>query len=205
MTQGHGLAMSATRSQSQMQGNRPQLEVLMRRTQMGDNAAYRALLDDVAARMRRLVRRRAPWLQPSDVEDMVQDILLSLHQARSTWDPERPFLPWIVAIARSRLADNARRYVRRTTIDVAAADLAETFCDMRTNTDAENVVNLLSVQEAMGDLTKAERQAVELLRLREMTLAEAAAASGSTVAALKVAMHRAKLKMKATLWKDDTP
>lgn len=177
----------------------------MRRAQAGDSAAYRALLDDVATRMRRLVRRRAPWLQPSDVEDMVQDILLSLHQARSTWDPARPFLPWIVAIARSRLADNARRYVRRTAIDVAVSDLAETFSDMRTNTNAENVVNLLSVQKAMGDLTKAERQAVELLRLREMTLAEAAAASGSTVAALKVAMHRAKLKMKATLWKDDTP
>ncbi len=177
----------------------------MRRAQGGDAEAYRALLDEVAKRMRRLVRRRAPWLQPSDVEDMVQDILLSLHQARGTWDPARPFLPWIVAIARSRLADNARRYVRRTAIDVAASDLAETFSDMRTNTNAENVVNLLSVQKAMGDLSKAERQAVELLRLREMTLAEAAAASGSTVAALKVAMHRAKLKMKATLWKDDTP
>ena len=176
----------------------------MRRAQAGDAAAYRVLLDDVAGRMRRLVRRRAPWLQHSDVEDMVQDILLSLHQARGTWDPERTFLPWIVAIARSRLADGARRYVRRTAIDVAASDLAETFCDMRTNTNAENVVNLLSVNKAMESLTKTEQQAVELLRLREMTLAEAAAASGSTVAALKVAMHRAKLKMKATLWKDDT-
>lgn len=177
----------------------------MRRAQAGDAAAYRVLLDDVAGRMRRLVRRRAPWLQPSDVEDLVQDILLSLHQSRSTWDPERPFLPWIVAVARSRLADNARRYVRRTSIDVAVTDLAETFCDMRTNTNAENVVNLLSVQKAMQGLTKTEKQAVDLLRLREMTLAEAAAASGSTIAALKVAMHRAKLKMKAKLWKDDTP
>lgn len=197
--------MSATRSQSQIQKTPPPLEVLMRRAQARDADAYRALLDEVAGRMRRLVRRRAPWLQPSDVEDMVQDILLSLHQARGTWDPARPFLPWIVAIARARLADNARRYVRRTSIDVAASDLAETFCDMRTNTNAENVVNLLSVQKAMQDLTKTEKQAVDLLRLRELSLVEAAEVSGSSVAALKIALHRAKAKMRATLWKDDTP
>ena len=178
------------------------LEPLMVRVQQGDAAAYRALLDDVAQRMRRLVRRRAPWLAPADVEDMVQDILLSLHQARATWDPARPFLPWIVAIARARLADNARRYARRAAIDLAASDLAETFCDIHTNTNAENVVNLMSVRRAMDGLTPTEKQAVELLRLREMSLAEAAEASGSTVAAMKVAIHRAMRKMRTTLWKD---
>lgn len=180
----------------------PSLETLMQRAQAGDAEAYHLLLSEVASRMRRLVRRRAPWLKPEDVEDIVQDILLSLHQGRGTWDPARPFLPWIVAIARARLADNARRYMRRTRIDLAARELAETFCDIPTNTDAETVVNLMSVRKAMKGLTPAEQQAVELLRLREMTLAEAAEASGSTVAALKVAIHRAMRKMKGTLWKD---
>lgn len=180
----------------------PTLETLMQRAQVGDAEAYHLLLSEVASRMRRLVRRRAPWLKPEDVEDIVQDILLSLHQGRGTWDPARPFLPWIVAIARARLADNARRYMRRTRIDLAVTELAETFCDIPTNTDAETVVNLMSVRKAMKGLTPAEQQAVELLRLREMTLAEAAEASGSTVAALKVAIHRAMRKMKGTLWKD---
>lgn len=174
----------------------------MQQAQAGDAAAYGRLLAEVAVRMRRLVRRRAPWLSPSDVEDLVQDILLSLHQARATWDPSRPFLPWMVAIARARLADNARRYARRAAIDLAVSDLAETFCDIPTNSTSETVVNLMSVRKAMRDLTPAERQAVELLRLRAMSLKEAAEASGSTVAALKVAIHRAMRKMKATLWKD---
>lgn len=180
----------------------PAFEILMRKAQAGDAGAYHLLLSEVATRMRRLVKRRAPWLNPEDVEDIVQDILLSLHQGRATWDPARPFLPWIVAIARARLADNARRYMRRTRIDFAVTELAETFCDTATNTDAENVVNLVSVRKAMKTLTPAEQQAVELLRLREMTLSEAAEASGSTVAALKVAIHRAMRKMKITLWKD---
>lgn len=180
----------------------PALEMLMQQAQSGDPVAYGLLLSEVSVRMRRLVRRRAPWLSPEDVEDMVQDILLSLHRARATWDPARPFLPWMVAIARARLADNARRYARRAAIDLAVSDLAETFCDIPTNITAETVVNLMSVRKAMRDLTPAERQAVELLRLREMSLNEAAEASGSTVAALKVAIHRAMRKLRATLWKD---
>jgi len=178
------------------------LEPLMMRAQSGDGAAYHALLTEVAVRMRRLVRRRAPWLSAEDTEDLVQDILLSLHQARGTWDPARPFLPWMVAIARARLADNARRYARRAAIDLAAADLAETFFDGAANITEATVVNMMTVRKAMGDLTPAERQAVELLRLREMSLAEAAAVSGSTVAALKVAIHRAMRKMRGTLWKE---
>ena len=178
------------------------LETLMQKAQGGDVDAYHLLLSDVAERMRRLARRRAPWLRPEDVEDIVQDILLSIHQGRASWDPTRPFLPWIVAIARARLADHARRYMRRTRIDFAATELAETFCDVPTNTNADTVVNLMSVRKAMKGLTPAEYQAVELLRLREMTLAEAAEASGSTVAALKVAIHRAMRKMKMTIWKE---
>lgn len=174
----------------------------MQLVQQGDAQAYHSLLGEVALRMRRLVRRRAPWLTPADVEDVVQDILLSLHQVRGTWDPARPFLPWIVAIAHARLADNARKYARRARIDLAASDLAETFRDVQANRDAETVVNLLSVRKAMKGLTRTEKQAVELLRLREMTLSEAAEASGSTVPALKVAVHRAMRKLRATLWKE---
>lgn len=193
--------MAANRDQRIAQGF-PSLEDLMRRAQSGDAKAYHVLLSQVAVRMRTLVRRRAPWLTPSDKEDVVQDILLSLHQARGTWDPTRPFLPWIVAIARARLADNARKYARRASIDLAVSDLAETFCDVPTNYNSEGVVNLLTVRKAMKGLTPAEQQAVNLLRLREMSLAEASVASGSSVAALKVAIHRAMRKMKATIWKD---
>ncbi|MCC5986224.1 MAG: RNA polymerase sigma factor [Pararhodobacter sp.] len=135
----------------------------------------------------------------ADVEDMVQDILLSLHRARASWDPTRPFLPWLVTIARNRLADNARRYARRNALDLAVRDITETFCDVPTNGGAESVVNFLAVREAMNSLSPTERRAVELVRLREMSLVEAAEESGSTVAAMKVAVHRAMLKLRTAL------
>jgi RNA polymerase sigma factor (sigma-70 family) len=153
---------------------RAALDPLMRAAQAGDGRAYRALLAEVALRMRRLVCARAPWLGRADVEDIVQDILLALHTARATWDPTRPFMPWIAGIARNRLADHARRYVRRQAFDQAAQDLAEVFSSTPGQTHAEGVVNLMSVRRAMDGLSAGERDAFELVRLRQMSLAEAA-------------------------------
>jgi len=178
---------------------RAALDPLMRAAQAGDERAYRALLAEVALRMRRLVCARAPWLGRADVEDIVQDILLALHTARATWDPTRPFMPWIAGIARNRLADHARRYVRRQAFDQAASDLAEVFSSTPGQTHAEGVVNLMSVRRAMDGLTTGERDAFEMVRLRQMSLAEAAETRGSTVGAIKVAVHRATLKLKAAI------
>ena len=187
------------------QVGRAALDPLMCAAQLGDEAAYRALLTEVALRMRRLVRARAPWLGQADVEDIVQDILLALHTARATWDPTRPFMPWIVGIARNRLADHARRYLRRKDFDEAAQDLAEVFSTTPGQTHAEGVVNLMSVRRAMNGLTAGERDAFELVRLRQMSLIEAAAKQGSTPGAMKVAVHRATRKLRAAIGNDGAP
>ena len=181
---------------------RAALDPLMRAAQAGDGRAYRALLEEVALRMRRLVCARAPWLGRADVEDIVQDILLALHTARATWDPARPFMPWISGIARNRLADHARRYVRRQAFDQAASDLAEVFSSTPGQTHAEGVVNLMSVRRAMDGLTTGERDAFEMVRLRQLSLAEAAESRGTTVGAIKVAVHRATRKLRAAIGRD---
>ena len=71
----------------------------MRAAQDGDERAYTRLLNDIAPRLRRLVRSRRPFLQASDIEDLVQEVLLSLHSVRKTYDPERPFMPWLMGTA----------------------------------------------------------------------------------------------------------
>ncbi len=175
------------------------LDGLMRAAQQGDRHAYHLLLQEVAQRMRRLIAARAPWLGQADIEDIVQDVLLSLHMARATWDPARPFMPWIAAIARNRLTDHARRYKRRQAFDQAASDLAEVFSTTPGQSHAEGVVNLMSVRSAMADLSPGERRAFELVRLRELSLAEAAQQSETTAGAIKVAVHRASRKLKRAI------
>jgi RNA polymerase sigma-70 factor (ECF subfamily) len=163
---------------------------LMRSAQHGDRSAYAALLGEVAALARKMVRRRFAFLQPQDVEDLVQDILLSVHAARPTYGPERPFLPWLAAIARNRMADGARRYVRRRANEVVSERLPETFPTEQANMPQGGYGDAEALAQAMADLPPGQRQAIELVKLREMSLKEASAVSGISVGALKVAVHR---------------
>ena len=73
-----------------------QLSSLMRKAQDGDQAAYAALLREVLPVLKRVVQARLGFLPVMDREDLVQDILMSLHAARATYDPERPFRPWLI-------------------------------------------------------------------------------------------------------------
>ena len=81
--------------------------------QDGDAAAYATLLGELLPLLRIAVRRQRPYLQAADIEDIVQEALISLHAVRATYDPARPFLPWLGAIVRHRMADGARKYARR--------------------------------------------------------------------------------------------
>src|SRR5215475_2715492 len=163
---------------------------LMRLGQDGDRGAYAAALGEVAALVREMVRRRLSVLQPRDVEDLVQDVILSVHAARSTFDPRRPFLPWLAAIARNRMADGARRYARRTAKQLTSDRLPETFPSEEANMLVDRYGDAEALARAMADLPPGQRQAIELVQLRELSLKEASAVSGMSVGALKVAVHR---------------
>jgi len=175
---------------SESTGQEQHLAELMRSSQGGDAGAYADLLTKVAALVRQAVRRRLRGLQPHDVEDIVQDVLLSLHAARATYDPSRPFLPWLMSITRHRIADAARRHARRVSNEVVSDPLPETFQADSANMPNETYGDGQALTRAMADLPSGQRRAIELVKLREMSLKEAAAVSGTSVGALKVAVHR---------------
>lgn len=158
---------------------------LMAAAQDGDGAAYGRLLRELAPAIRRMVGRRWGW--PEGAEDVVQEVLLTLHSVRHTYDPARPFLPWLSAIVQHRLADAARREYRRGAREVSVAEPPETFSPEPANME----VDADALRRAVAALPAGQRRAVELLKLKEMSLAEASAATGMSVGALKVAVHRA--------------
>jgi RNA polymerase sigma-70 factor (ECF subfamily) len=176
-----------------------QLRLLMRAAQCGDRDAYRAMLTAITPRIRRLVRARRAFLDSADVEDLVQDVLLSVHAVLATYDPSRAFLPWLFAIVRNRLADAARHYARRRAHEMLVADLDVTFVDLAKNTADEGVEDLDVLAQAIRSLPAGQRQAIELLKLRELSLKEASVVSGSSVGALKVASHRAMRTLRRIL------
>ena len=138
-------------------------------------------------------------MSEADVEDVVQDVLLSLHTVRATYNPARPFLPWLAAIARYRLADAGRRHFRQAAREVTVDDLDVTFPTATANTEMESLGDGEALAQAIQALPPGQRQAVELLKLRELSLKEASARTGLSVGALKVATHRAMASLRRAL------
>lgn len=171
-------------------GEEQHLASLMRAAQSGDRGAYTILLHALVPLVRDTVRRRFGFLQQQDIDDLVQDVLLSIHASRATYDPTRPFLPWLRAIARNRTADSARRHVRRVAREVLADPPPETFPSGDTNMTADGYGDAEALAQAMTKLPPGQRQAIELTKLHEMSLKEAAAATGTSIGALKVSVHR---------------
>lgn len=170
--------------------------ILMVRAQEGDRDAYRELLEDVIPYVRAIASRRLS--NPADVEDAIQDVLLTIHAIRHTYDSTRPFAPWLAAIAERRVIDHVRRTSRSAARQTSLEKEHETFAAPQTNIDTA-LADSDSLAKAMDSLTPAQREAVSLLKLKELSLKEAAAASGLSVAALKVAMHRAMKRLRRLL------
>jgi RNA polymerase sigma-70 factor (ECF subfamily) len=159
---------------------------LMARAQDGDSAAYDRLLRDILPDLRALVGARLR--DPAGVEDVVQNVLFSMHRARQSFQPGRPFGPWMRAIARNAVIDAFR--VRSTRLKREAP--LEAGMDVAEASESVDPHAPLSpyLRRALDALPPAQREAVELIHLHEMSVAEAAARVGIKPGALKVRAHR---------------
>lgn len=169
----------------------------MQAAQGGDGQAYAQLLKKITPRLLQMVRAQRRFLDAADIDDIVQEILISLHAVRATYDPRRPFMPWLMAIARNRLADSGRRDARQNAHEVQVDELPVTFFEEETNMETYGDPDAL--RRAIKTLPPGQREAVEMLKLREMSLKEAAALSGTSTGALKVSVHRAMTKLRNVL------
>jgi RNA polymerase sigma factor (sigma-70 family) len=184
---------------AQAAANDRRLAALMLAAQDGDRVAYAGLLRELVPLLQRLVRRRLGFLQPTDREDLMQDILLSLHAARATYNPRRPFTPWLMSIAHHRMVDRARRHTRLWANEVLVDEFAESISDEVSDLPGSEYGDPEQVRQAVEGLPTSQRTAIKLLKLRELSLKEAADVTGMSVSALKVAAHRAIKSLRGSL------
>ena len=172
---------------------------LLSAAQAGDAAAYRDFLIDVTPFVRALARRR---LRAEDaIEDVVQDVLLTVHRVRHTYQPGRPVEPWLAAIVVRRAIDATRKRGRIGRKEVFNEIAYETFADPRAN-EHLNADTSRTLARMTEGLPRGQQEAIDLVKIKEMTLAEAALASGQSIASLKVNIHRAMKKLRLNLSKD---
>ncbi|MBV1798835.1 sigma-70 family RNA polymerase sigma factor [Siccirubricoccus sp. G192] len=172
----------------------------MAAAQAGDRRAYDALLRACLPLLRGIARRRI--LNPAEAEDAVQDALLTIHQLRHSYDPARPIRPWLVAITERRAIDRLRRHGRRAGRETSIEDFGETLAAPGANT-GEARVAATELRAAVAELPPAQRTALGLAKLEDLSLAEASARSGMSVGALKVATHRAVKALRRRLGVED--
>jgi len=154
-----------------------QRSVLMARAQSGDQDAYRVLLDDVAQALRGFLRRRVA--DTSEVEDVLQDVLMAMHRARHTF-------------ARNVTIDHARRRASRGRWELQVDELPD-----QAGSIEEPAAPRLD--EALAKLPASQREAFEMLKLEGLTVEAAAERAGTTAGALKVRAHRAYKALRAML------
>jgi RNA polymerase sigma-70 factor (ECF subfamily) len=163
----------------------------MASAQQGDAQAYERLLRELLPALRAFARSR---LTGPSAEDVVQNALLSIHRARHTYRPERPFGPWWRAIARHAVIDFVRAQSRR------GAELALDELDLPApEPDREERRLSPHLEAALAALPPGQRQAVELLHVEGLSVAEAALRVGITPGALKVRAHRGYRALRARL------
>lgn len=161
------------------------LTLLMVASQQGDRAAYEALLESLGRVVSLFVRRRLG--DANFVDDVVQEVLLSVHRARHTWNPARPFAPWFYAVVQNRMVDairsQRRRAGREEPID-ATPPAVWSSAPERETVPAEDL------SRALGQLTPSQRVVIEKLKLQEMTVKEVARDTGMSESNVKVTAHR---------------
>jgi RNA polymerase sigma factor (sigma-70 family) len=170
--------------------------ILMSRGQAGDKQAYHRLLEEITSYLRFLASKA--FQSSGDVEDIVQEVLLTVHTIRHTYDPGRPFGPWLAAIANRRIVDGLRRQGRTRSRETPLDDEHDEIPERESSSEATSADGPV-LRRAVDALPPAQREAIRLLKLEEMSLKQASAASGMSIASLKVSTHRALKALRKAL------
>jgi RNA polymerase sigma-70 factor (ECF subfamily) len=170
----------------------------MRAERRGDAAAYEKLLREIATSLRVVIRSRLSrsGANAHEAEDIVQDVLIGLHTMRHRWDQDRPFMPWLYAIVRYKLADAARRRKREA---IFRGDLNfEEWCDV-VEVPADGIDgSLIDVDRALNGLPAGQRDVVRSLAIDGASVRETAQRLETTEGTVRMTLHRALQRLMAT-------
>jgi RNA polymerase sigma factor (sigma-70 family) len=190
--------MSEAQAQKTTSGDERR-SALMAAAQAGDRAAYESLLRDCVPTIKMVARRQG--VPDDQTDDVVQEVLLSIHHARHTFDPSRSFTAWLQVIAARRAIDHLRRNNRQRLREVHAPLAYENHVDPSADPSrtVRHADGTLQANRIIDELPARQQEAVKHLILGEQSLSEAAAATRRTQGALKVNLHRALKTLRSRL------
>jgi RNA polymerase sigma-70 factor, ECF subfamily len=162
----------------------PTLEQQMRAAMAGDARAYEDALKAISQRLAPYLARK---LAAKDRDDVLQDILLSIHRSRHTYDNARPLMPWVMAIAHYRLQDHWRRHYGHGFKDMA--DIEE-LKNILSADETESLERHEDIRRVIEELPPKQRAILGLMYGQDKSVQEVADLMNMSVSAVKVAAHR---------------
>lgn len=165
--------------------------------QKGDAAAYRSLLTELVPVIKRSLSKSLP--APDIADDVVQEVLISVHKALHTYEVDRPFTPWLMAIVNFRRTDFLRGYYAaqgNKQIPLDSVEIPAYFNQDDTGVQEQQEAHL---KDALNSLPERQKNVVEMLKLEGLSTREVADKTGMSESAIKVTMHRALQKLKEKL------
>lgn len=170
---------------------------LLLRGLAGDAQAYHLFLKNLSPHLRGYFRRRLSGL-PDDIEDLVQEVLLAVHNQRHTYQPAQPLTAWVHAIARYKMVDLLRRRGARAVLNGPLGDEMEFLADSEVDAgDARR-----DLMKLLNRLPDRQRLPIQHMKLEGMSVEETAQLTGMSASAVKVGVHRG-LKMLAAFIKGE--
>jgi RNA polymerase sigma-70 factor (ECF subfamily) len=163
---------------------------LMERAQGGDREAFHTLFKEVGPLITRFLRRRLS--DNSEIEDICQEAMIAVYKSRHTYQPERPFEPWLFAIVRKVSGEHFRRERQRLEFQVLVDEMPELRIEAGSSQELE-------VREALEQLSPTQMEALSLTKLTGLSVEEAAQRAGTSVSSMKVRVHRAYESLKRSL------
>jgi RNA polymerase sigma-70 factor (ECF subfamily) len=155
----------------------------------GDKNSYQEFLLQISSIVRVIVAKK---ITAADVEDVVQEILISVHKSRHTYDLDRPLMPWLMTIANFRIIDYLRKHYAEMRHKISDID---EFVDILTDVTNETSGNEL-VFEILATLDSKNQKILKMLYVDGHSIREVAQELKMNESAIKVAAHRAIKKIK---------
>lgn len=150
----------------------------------GDKAAYNVVLRHITTHLSKVLARKLP---PKDKDDVIQDILLSIHKARHTYDGQRPLMPWVMAIARFRMHDHWRKYYSRP--QDQAVDI-EDFKNILSHDETKSMDAHEDITRVLATLPPKQQKILDLIYRQDKSMQDVADEMKMSLSAVKVAAHR---------------
>jgi RNA polymerase sigma factor (sigma-70 family) len=153
----------------------------------GNGGAYNRLLNEIRPWLYRYYARRLPL---GMADDATQDTLIAIHQKRHTYEPNRPFRPWLAAIARYKWIDRLRAMSRQSTVSIDD-ELFEPSVDGHES----SVTSAIVLEDLLSKLKPAQTSVIRLVKIKGFSIEEAAAMTGQSESLVKVNIHRGLSKL----------